>query len=601
MYQGRSVQWLAIGFFLLLIGFANAQPLFPSTLLFNPSTGTNINNLNGKWHIIIDPYDNGFYNYRYEESPTGYFKNKIAKLSELVEYSFDHDNTLHVPADWNSQQDQLLFYEGTIWYKRDFEFQPQAGKKTYLHFGAINYESWVYVNGEKVGHHVGGFTPFAFDVSSKLKPGKNFVVVRADNRRKKEGIPTLNTDWWNYGGITRDVNLVSLPEKHVTDFRIALHKTKDELVGKVVTSAPNQTVEISIAALNWKQTITTNTQNEAVFTAKVKPVLWSPSQPKLYEVTLVSNGVTLTDKIGFRRLSTTPNSVVLNGKPLFLKGICMHEENPLKQGRATSISEATMLLGWAKELGCNYMRLAHYPHNEYMLRKADELGIVIWAEIPLYWTIDWSNNATYELAQQQYKEMVDRDFNRAAIGLWGLANETPVSTIRTQFLGNLATYVRSMDSTRLVSAALEVHSNHQDKRVIDDPLGAYLDVLGCNEYLSWYDDRKVESLDTIQWSTTYKKPLIISELGADALFGNHGDKKTRFTEEYQAEFYTHQLAMLSKINFLTGMSPWILADFRSPRRPLPVIQDFWNRKGLLSERGEKKQAWYLLQQYYLKR
>jgi hypothetical protein len=120
---------------------------------------------------------------------------------------------------------------------------------------------------------------------------------------------------------------------------------------------------------------------------------------------------------------------------------------------------------------------------------------------------------------------------------------------------------------------------------------------GCNEYLGWYDGLP-EKADQVIWRTAYEKPVFISEFGADALQGHHGDASTRWTEEFQASVYQHQIAMLRKVPFVRGMSPWILADFRSPRRPLPVIQDYWNRKGLVSDRGIKKQAFSVLQAYY---
>ncbi len=128
-------------------------------------------------------------------------------------------------------------------------------------------------------------------------------------------------------------------------------------------------------------------------------------------------------------------------------------------------------------------------------------------------------------------------------------------------------------------------------------LGEYLDVLGCNEYVGWYDGLPAKA-DGLTWKVALNKPLVISEFGGDALFGRHGDKSVRWTEEYQKDVYEHQIAMLRKIPSLRGMSPWILTDFRSPRRPLPGIQDFYNRKGLISSRGERKQAFFVLQNFY---
>ncbi|MES2387772.1 MAG: glycoside hydrolase family 2 TIM barrel-domain containing protein [Bacteroidota bacterium] len=594
----RLIKFAASFLGLLLTTGAVAQQQFPSSVIFNQTAQNKITSLNGKWQMIVDPYETGFYNYRFQESETGYFKNQKGKPSDLIEYSFDHDNTLYVPGDWNSQQERLMLYEGTIWYKKDFRYSKTSGNRVYLHFQAANYDTYVYLNGEKLGHHVGGFTPFSFEITDKVKSGSNFVVVKVDNKRLKEGVPTLNTDWWNYGGITREVNIVELPGSHISDLKLSLARHSDVIMGEVTTNEPNSEVTVSIPELKISQKVTTEKSGKANFSIKAKPELWSPDSPKLYAVTATSGSFTYNDKIGFKRAEVIGDKLLLNGKPIFLRGICIHEENPIRGGRANSPEDAAMLLGWAKELGCNYVRLAHYPHNEYMLRKADEMGILVWAEIPVYWTIQWENPETYKNCASQMTDMINRDYNRAAIAIWGVANETPVKESRTQFLGNLAKLAKSLDSTRLVSAALEVHGDDPSVRYIDDPLGEYLDVLGCNEYHGWYDNRMPEEVDNLKWATKYNKPLIISELGADALYNNHGDVHARFTEEYQENFFKHQLVMLKQIKFLTGMSPWILADFRSPRRPLPVIQDFWNRKGLVSEKGQKKMAWKVLNEFY---
>jgi beta-glucuronidase len=157
--------------------------------------------------------------------------------------------------------------------------------------------------------------------------------------------------------------------------------------------------------------------------------------------------------------------------------------------------------------------------------------------------------------------------------------------------------VRHLDSTRLVSAALQVHRSEGSTRILDDPLGADLDVLGCNEYIGWYEGN-IDDIDKATYTTPYNKPLVMSEFGAAAVYGMHGDPGTRFTEEMQAAIFEHQTKMLDRIPFLRGTTPWVLMDFRSPRRPLYGIQDFYNRKGLISDRGQKKQAFYVLQKWY---
>ncbi len=284
---------------------------------------------------------------------------------------------------------------------------------------------------------------------------------------------------------------------------------------------------------------------------------------------------------------------------MFLRGISLHEQAPLREGRAHGQADARTLLGWARELGANFVRLAHYPHDEHTVRLADELGLLVWAEIPVYWTIDWESAETLADALGQLSELVTRDRNRASVIIWSVANETPPTAARLRFLRELVGRARQLDPTRLVSAALERREVDPLTQRIDDPLGADLDVLGCNEYLGWYDGLP-DRPDGVRWETPYEKPLIMTELGADALAGLHGDPLTRWTEEYQAAVYEHQLRMLERIPFLAGMSPWILADFRSPRRTLPGIQDGWNRKGLVSDRGERKLAFEILQRHYRK-
>ncbi|HEY4788663.1 MAG TPA: glycoside hydrolase family 2 TIM barrel-domain containing protein, partial [Bacteroidales bacterium] len=289
----------------------------------------------------------------------------------------------------------------------------------------------------------------------------------------------------------------------------------------------------------------------------------------------------------------------LNGKPVFLRGICIHEENPIRGGRAYSKEDAQMLLGWAKELNCNYVRLAHYPHSEYMARLADEMGILVWEENPVYWTILWDNQATFENAKTQLSDLITRDKNRASVIIWSMANETPVSEARTNFLKNLAGVARSLDSTRLISAAMEVHTNPGDPltKIVEDPFAPYVDIVNFNEYVGWYDGLP-EKCDKINWVIKYNKPVMISEFGADALQGLHGDSLSRWTEEYQEDLYKRTLKMLSKIPQFRGVSPWILCDFRSPRRVLPNIQDGWNRKGLVGENGTKKKAFFVLKNFY---
>jgi len=558
--------------------------------------------LNGAWHIIPDPYDSGSVLYDGKLNERSFLRNaKPKSKADLIEYNFDTSPTIQVPGDWNTQRSDLLWYEGTIWYERNFTYHPQPGKRVFLYIGAANYLSLAGVNGTVACGHEGGFTPYNCEVTSLLHDGENFAVIRVNNARRKEYVPTLQTDFWNYGGLTRDVKLVELPQQFIQDFLIQLKPhSQDQIAGwvKLSDAAAGRQVTVRIPEAGLEKSVTTDSTGLAQIDLPAPNLkLWSPADPKLYHVEITSPNDKVEDDIGFRTIEVRGHDILLNGQPIFLKGICIHEEAPYRSGRAFSDDDARTLLGWAKELGANYVRLAHYPHNENMVRMADRIGLMVWSEVPVYWTIDWENPATLANAENQMTENITRDRNRAAIVIWSVGNETPILPARTTFMHQMVENVRRNDSTRLVSAALQVHRSEGSIRILDDPLGADLDLLGCNEYIGWYEGT-IGDIDNATYKTPYNKPLVMSEFGADAVFGLHGDADTRFTEEYQQNLYEHQTKMLDRITFLRGTSPWILMDFRSPRRPLPGIEDFFNRKGLVSDRGEKKKAFYVLQKWY---
>ncbi len=588
-FTGKMRLLILFACLLALVHSAPAQPI-------QNIEGRKTISLDGEWKIIVDPYESGYYDYRYQPSPNGYFKNtKPQTKTDLVEYDFDKSASLKVPGDWNTQSEQLFFYEGTVWYKKSFDYQRRPNTRLFVYFGAANYFADVYLNGEKIGQHEGGFTPFNFEITRLVRDTGNFLVVKVDNKRRRDAVPTLMTDWWNYGGLTRDVKLVETPATFVYDYFVQLKKgTRNRISGWVNVNGSNPSqVRVRIPEAGIDRSFTTDANGFAAIDFEANLRLWSPEDPKLYDVWIDE----VRDQIGFRSIEARGTEILLNGRPIFLRGVCMHEEAPLRGGRANGSEDARMLLGWARELGANFVRLAHYPHNEFMIREADRLGILLWSEIPVYWTILWDNPATLENARNQLSEVIARDKNRAAVVIWSVANETPLSEPRLSFLKNLVSHARQLDPTRLVSAAMERHYVNDTTQMIDDPLGEFLDVLGCNEYVGWYDGLP-EKADRLEWKSKYDKPLIMSEFGGDALFGRHGDALTRWTEEYQENIYQHQIGMLKKIPFLRGTAPWILMDFRSPRRPLPGIQDYWNRKGLVSNRGEKKKAFYVLQGWY---
>ena len=586
----------------LTVASAVAQPLIQNVNAYESMS------LNGEWNYIVDVQEEGYYDYRMNPTRWGFFQNaKPQKPEDLIEYDFDKSPTMRIPGDWNTQDERLFFYEGTVWFKKSFQAVPMQDVRTLLYFGAINYDCHVYVNSRHVGRHIGGFTPFNYDISDLLKEGENTIIVKVDNKRHAEDVPTQIFDWWNYGGITRDVKLVKVTPVYLEDYSLQLQKADAKAKNREISfsaklnkAEAGHSITVSIPELKLKKTLTTDS-NGAIHSSLItihskKLSLWSPESPKRYRVDVSLDTSTISDSIGFRTIETRDKQILLNGQPIFLKGISIHNEKPNGGGRANTVEDARTLLGWAKELGCNFVRLAHYPHHEEMVREAEKMGILVWSEIPVYWTIAWKNPKTYENAQNQLRDMIARDHNRANIIIWSIANETPHSPERDQFLGNLAQYARTLDNTRLISMAMEVTGASNYVNRLNDNMNQYVDVVSFNQYIGWYRD--VNDAPKMRWEIPYNKPVIVSEFGGGAKYGYHGAQNQRWTEEFQENLYRENCAMLDKIEGLAGTTPWILKDFRSPRRVLPDVQDYYNRKGLFSDKGEKKKAFYVLKNWY---
>ena len=557
--------------------------------------------LDGQWKTIVDPFENGYYDYRLRPYDGGYAQDKTySDKTVLQEYDFETDKLLFVPGDWNTQRPQLYYYEGTVWYRKHFEYKLEKGKRLYVNFGAVNYEAIVWLNGKRLGTHIGGFTPFNFEITDLLKEGTNSLVVKVDNKRRPEAVPTVNADWWNYGGITRPVTLVEMPATYIRDYYVQLKKNEENTIEGWVQlegETKAQKISLDIPELKLKKEITTDANGYASFSIKAKPVLWTPENPKLYAVNLTSETDAVSDEIGFRTIRTDGTRILLNNKEIFCRGICIHEETAYYSGRAYSRDHARTLLEWAKELGCNFVRLAHYPHNEEMVREAERMGLLVWSEIPVYWTIHFENKDTYNNAEKQLSDMIGRDKNRCNIIIWSIANETPLSDPRLTFLTNLANKARSLDDVRLVGAAMEKVEIERGLLTVKDPLESVLDIISFNEYVGWYDGNS-EKLDRVNWKFETNKPVLITEFGGGALYGRHGSVNERFTEEYLEDLYIRHVNMLKRVPGLAGTTPWILKDFRSPRRHVPEIQDDFNRKGLISDKGQKKKAFYVMQKWY---
>ncbi|MGN0660589.1 MAG: glycoside hydrolase family 2 protein [Oscillospiraceae bacterium] len=546
--------------------------------------------LNGMWHYAVDCYDSCISQKWYEEN---YYDEGGNTLP--VDFSFDEWETITLPCCWNTVDKMYLLYEGSMVFTRKFLYKKRNnGERMILKIGAANYLCRIFINKKYVGIHKGGYTPFYFDITDFLERN-NRIVIQVDSTRRDEQIPPAVTDWFNYGGVYRDIELIRVPKIHIKDFKIALEPKSDfkKVRASVeMSEAINDTALLTIKELSISEKIAIkNGTGELIFEAS--PELWSPENPRLYDITVACAEDKIRDRVGFREIRAEGMDILLNGKPVFLRGVSCHEES-VSGGRALSDRERIENISIAKELGCNFMRVAHYPHSERMAQLADEMGMLLWEEIPVYWGVHFGEEDTYNDAENQLRELVTRDYNRASVIIWSVGNENDDTDDRLKFMGRLAECARTIDSTRMVSAACLVNFA---KNAIEDRLEQYLDIIGLNEYCGWYT-ADFRMLPELFENSNPQKPVIVTEFGADAFPGLRGTITDKGTEDCQAYVYEKQIDNIRKISYIKGMTPWILYDFRCPRRT-SVNQKYYNTKGLLgADKKYKKAAFYVLRDFY---
>jgi len=557
---------------------------------FLADLGRTKESLNGRWNFGIDQYDTCLRAKWFEEKSVNGEGFRLP-----LDYSFDKWETMQIPSCWNLHQEKLFLYEGSMVFTRTFRYVNKGEDRVFIKFGAVNYIARVFLNKEYLGFHKGGSTPFYVEVTGKLQEDNRIIVV-VDNTRRSVQIPCENTDWFNYGGIYRDVELIRLPETYIKDYFIHLEPGSDFKKIRVDVSVEGSVqagnARLSLPGLNIEADIQIE-KGYGTLSLECSPELWFPDSPKLYEVNLSYESDQIFDKVGFREIRARGTDILLNGERIFLKGVCCHEES-VENGKAISEAEIVQNILLAKEMNCNFMRLAHYPHTERTAQIADEMGMLLWEEIPVYWAIDFENPVTLKDASNQLTELILRDRNRASVIIWSVGNENADTDYRLSFMSNLARTAKEIDPSRLISAACM--TDHVNNR-IHDRLIEYLDIIGINEYCGWYSP-DFERLPKLFENSKPEKPVVITEFGADAKRGERGTVDDMGTEDCQENVFKKQVETLGKIPYVKGTSPWILYDFRCPRR-LHYLQDYYNTKGLLTpDKKYKKRAYYIMKDFY---
>ena len=573
------------------------EPKLTGSGLIN-TAGRKCESLNGQWNFAADWYDTcrrANWHREISADPQG---NPMP-----VDWDWEAWERITVPACWNLEKPQLHYFEGSGVYTRTFRYVPhEKNERLILRFEGAAYRTCVFINGIFAGSHDGASTPFTIDITGMVQT-ENRIIVTVDNRRSPLRIPMDNSDWFYYGGIYRDVYLFRLPHEYIKDWFVRLCPDGSIAADVYIAGNDGGTVNISIPELgvNARETVR---DYKASFKINAAPERWSPERPKLYDTAISysakdmpANNDPVTDqaldRIGFREITVKGTEIFLNGKSIFLKGICVHEDH-FKLGKTTNEEIIRSTIRDLKEMNGNYLRLAHYPHDGRFAKIADEEGVLLWEEVPVYWAVAFDNPAVYADAENQLSEMILRDRNRASVIIWSVGNENADTDSRLAFMSNLAKKAKTLDPSRLVSAACLI--NHVELK-IQDRLSDSLDIIGLNEYYGWYDP-DFSKLPKILANSSPSKPVLICEFGGDARKGQRGSEDEMWTEDYQRSLYEKQAAVFKQCPYIAGTTPWILYDFRCPRR-LNRYQEGFNRKGLIdADRISKKPAYYVMQHFY---
>ncbi|MEL6211287.1 MAG: glycoside hydrolase family 2 TIM barrel-domain containing protein, partial [Pseudomonadota bacterium] len=312
--------------------------------------------------------------------------------------------------------------------------------------------------------------------------------------------------------------------------------------------------------------------------------LWAPEHPHLHDIAVRLDGDRVADRVGLRTLATDGTDILLNGKPIWLRGICCHEDDA-GTGRVTSEADLIRRFDHVQALGANAVRLSHSPHHERAAQIADARGLLLIEEIPVYWAIAYDTAATLADATNQLREMIRRDANRASVILWGVGNENEDTDARLGFMTALAEAALAEDPSRLITAACLID---RTTFAVADRLAAALDVVGVNAYFGWYE-HPMDGLAALLANTALDRPLIVTETGADAVTGTVGTSGSLYSETYQAEVLATQIDIAGAAPGVAGIFPWILYDFRTERRQTR-LNTGWNLKGLIDRDKTRKKA-----------
>ena len=570
--------------------------------LFKRTNYTKYFLLDKMWDFVFDPDNKGLDEKWYESFP-------------------ENSCRIPVPSCWNMDLGKFD-YEGTAWYRTDFTTSEDS---IYIKFEAVANECDVYIDGRHIGYHYGPFVEFGF-LAENIGSGSHELVVRVNNNLNYiDTTPHPHTDWYNYGGINRSVEIREIGDIWIEKYRIDYNLDVDKKSAVIDISA--DIVTKNTVCENFEIYINDKIVYSKEITADGKEKLsadgilldnidlWDIYEPNLYYIRIKFGNEDIIDRIGFREIKTSGKDILLNGKKLILTGVCRHEEHT-DWGFSMPFTLIKRDIDIIRDMNCNSIRGSHYPNSKMTMDYLDEVGMVFWEEIPVWgYRRDPSNNnapvpaldnekfITRLLSMQ--KEMVERDLHHPSIIFWGLYNE--IATERQNvynMTARMTELIKSIDTTRLITYASNQNSPGQPGEICLE----FVDVISHNYYTSWYSSGKEESFtEFVKRLRAYAesvgcgdKPMIMSEFGAGAVKGSTSFEALRWTENYQAALLEDALEQYFESGEICGTFIWQYCDMRTGKISQLSRPRSFNNKGVVDEYRRPKFAYETVKRMYKK-
>ena len=559
--------------------------------LFCEHTKRQTQSLNGAWRFLTDPKDVG--------------------ESEGWSSLLPEGKTVSVPSVWNMERG-LLTYEGVVWYEKSF--YSEGGTLRFC-FEAVMTEAKVWLDGQYLGSHYGGFCQFEL-IAPDVKEGMHTLTVRVDNRFDAQSIPQAVVDWYHYGGITRGVSVETLKGICVLSQRMeyTLSEKLDRATCRVVAELYNEGKRLKNTSvridIDGKIVCEGSFEVRGRKTAEVvlgefeleDIRLWDIGKPELYTVSITTDTDDLIDRVGFRKVEVKDGKVLLNGRAVEFRGVNRHEEHP-EFGFAFPPALMRRDLELALEMGCNAIRGSHYPNSKEFVDLLDETGVMFWSEIPI-WGNGFSDEALADKVVvsrglQMHREMLKYYYNHPCIVMWGMHNEIHTYHQAAYNMSKLYYgFLKENGGNRLVVYACD--------RPRQDICFEFCDVVCLNQYFGWYYGYEEDAWEKFieEFSVRLEslgmgdKPIVMSEFGYAAMAGYHDDDGILWSEENQAKQLVHCVRLFHEHPKVVGAFIWQFCDIRTSRQVGLTRARGFNNKGIVNEYRKPKLAYYAVKQEF---